>query len=110
MVTRSGKVLGTFAERADLPLAIVGAAVALNIHSRDHIADGTRPAVQQVLDEADRLLTPTFAPELAFLLEQLPAERQTLLFTATLTDPSSPSSTRRPPPASPPPSPTSQGM
>lgn len=41
----------------------------------------------QVLDEADRLLTPTFAPELGFLLEQLPAERQTLLFTATLTEP-----------------------
>jgi ATP-dependent RNA helicase DDX49/DBP8 len=41
----------------------------------------------QVLDEADRLLTPTFAPELAFIIDQLPAERQTLLFTATLTDP-----------------------
>ncbi|GAA6004069.1 DEAD/DEAH box helicase [Rhodotorula paludigena] len=42
-----------------------------------------------VLDEADRLLTPTFAPELSFLIDQLPphSERQTLLFTATLTDP-----------------------
>lgn len=40
-----------------------------------------------VLDEADRLLTPTFAPELGFLIDQLPRERQTLLFTATLTDP-----------------------
>lgn len=40
----------------------------------------------QVLDEADRLLTPTFAPELAFIIDQLPKERQTLLFTATLTD------------------------
>ncbi|KAM0749762.1 DEAD-domain-containing protein [Meredithblackwellia eburnea MCA 4105] len=40
-----------------------------------------------VLDEADRLLTPTFAPDLSFLVDQLPKERQTLLFTATLTDP-----------------------
>lgn len=40
-----------------------------------------------VLDEADRLLTPTFAPELSFLIDQLPVERQTLLFTATLTEP-----------------------
>ncbi|OSX60130.1 hypothetical protein POSPLADRAFT_1147823 [Postia placenta MAD-698-R-SB12] len=38
-----------------------------------------------VLDEADRLLTPTFAPELSYLFETLPRERQTCLFTATLT-------------------------
>ncbi|GAA5830913.1 hypothetical protein JCM11251_005074 [Rhodosporidiobolus azoricus] len=40
-----------------------------------------------VLDEADRLLTQTFAPELSYIIDQLPKERQTLLFTATLTDP-----------------------
>ena len=39
----------------------------------------------QVLDEADRLLTPSFAPELSCLFETLPKERQTCLFTATLT-------------------------
>ncbi|KAI5118983.1 hypothetical protein M0805_001122 [Coniferiporia weirii] len=39
-----------------------------------------------VLDEADRLLTPTFAPELAHLFEVLPKERQTCLFTATMTE------------------------
>ncbi|KAG1820246.1 DEAD-domain-containing protein [Suillus subaureus] len=38
-----------------------------------------------VLDEADRLLTPTFSPELKFLFETLPSDRQTCLFTATLT-------------------------
>jgi len=38
-----------------------------------------------VLDEADRLLTPTFAPELSHLFGILPKERQTCLFTATLT-------------------------
>ena len=40
----------------------------------------------QVLDEADRLLTPTFAPELAYLFSQLPPKRQTCLFTATVSD------------------------
>lgn len=39
----------------------------------------------KVLDEADRLLTPTFAPELSYLFSILPKERQTCLFTATLT-------------------------
>ncbi|KAF8974298.1 P-loop containing nucleoside triphosphate hydrolase protein [Flammula alnicola] len=38
-----------------------------------------------VLDEADRLLTPTFSPELSYLFSVLPKERQTCLFTATLT-------------------------
>lgn len=41
-----------------------------------------------VLDEADRLLTPTFAADLGEIVGHLPPpeERQTLLFTATLTD------------------------
>ncbi|KAJ7283710.1 DEAD-domain-containing protein [Mycena rebaudengoi] len=38
-----------------------------------------------VLDEADRLLSPTFAPDLAHLFGALPKDRQTCLFTATLT-------------------------
>ncbi|KAF8812387.1 DEAD-domain-containing protein [Phlegmacium glaucopus] len=38
-----------------------------------------------VLDEADRLLTPTFSPELSHLFSVLPKDRQTCLFTATLT-------------------------
>ncbi|KAF9462588.1 DEAD-domain-containing protein [Collybia nuda] len=38
-----------------------------------------------VLDEADRLLTPTFSPELSHLFSALPKDRQTSLFTATLT-------------------------
>jgi ATP-dependent RNA helicase DDX49/DBP8 len=42
----------------------------------------------QVLDEADRLLTATFGPELSYLFSILPParSRQTLLFTATLTE------------------------
>ncbi|KAI9477666.1 P-loop containing nucleoside triphosphate hydrolase protein [Coemansia mojavensis] len=39
-----------------------------------------------VLDEADRLLTETFAPDLAVIMDALPRQRQTLLFTATMTD------------------------
>ncbi|KAF7352843.1 DEAD-domain-containing protein [Mycena venus] len=38
-----------------------------------------------VLDEADRLLSATFAPELAHIFGVLPKDRQTCLFTATLT-------------------------
>ena len=38
-----------------------------------------------VLDEADRLLEPSFESELAIILKTLPAERQTLLFSATFT-------------------------
>ncbi|KAJ7068212.1 P-loop containing nucleoside triphosphate hydrolase protein [Mycena amicta] len=38
-----------------------------------------------VLDEADRLLNPTFAQELAHIFGALPKDRQTCLFTATLT-------------------------
>ncbi|ODN79816.1 ATP-dependent RNA helicase DBP8 [Cryptococcus amylolentus CBS 6039] len=39
-----------------------------------------------VLDEADRMLTPTFAPDLAYLFSQVPAKRQTCLFTATVSE------------------------
>ncbi|KAH8830791.1 ATP-dependent rRNA helicase RRP3 [Flagelloscypha sp. PMI_526] len=38
-----------------------------------------------ILDEADRMLTPTFAPEMTYLFGVLPKERQTGLFTATFT-------------------------
>ncbi|KAH7102978.1 DEAD-domain-containing protein [Auriculariales sp. MPI-PUGE-AT-0066] len=38
-----------------------------------------------VLDEADRLLQPTFANELKVLMDAVPKDRQTCLFTATLT-------------------------
>ncbi|KAJ3736438.1 P-loop containing nucleoside triphosphate hydrolase protein [Lentinula guzmanii] len=38
-----------------------------------------------VLDEADRLLSASFVPELSYLFNVLPKERQTCLFTATLT-------------------------
>lgn len=39
-----------------------------------------------VLDEADRMLTPSFAPELAYLFSLIPPKQQTCLFTATVSD------------------------
>lgn len=38
-----------------------------------------------VLDEADRLLDASFAKDLSFILDRMPAKRQTLLFSATMT-------------------------
>ena len=39
-----------------------------------------------MLDEADRLLEPSFEADLEVILDVLPVKRQTLLFSATLTD------------------------
>jgi ATP-dependent RNA helicase DDX49/DBP8 len=39
-----------------------------------------------VMDEADRMLSSTFVPELETILPLLPKNRQTLLFTATMTE------------------------
>ncbi|GET03731.1 probable ATP-dependent RNA helicase DDX49 [Rhizophagus clarus] len=39
-----------------------------------------------VLDEADRLLSDTFAEDLATIFDTIPKKRQTLLFTATMTE------------------------
>ncbi|SRR5258707_15194374 len=39
----------------------------------------------QILDEADRLLAPSFAEDLAHIFGVLPKDRQTALFTATWT-------------------------
>ncbi|CAG8569280.1 23163_t:CDS:2 [Cetraspora pellucida] len=39
-----------------------------------------------VLDEADRLLSDTFANDLSVIFENIPSKRQTLLFTATMTE------------------------
>lgn len=58
---------------------------------RDHI-ESSKDAMHLskvkflVLDEADRLLTETFADDLGGILGALPSKRQTLLFTATMTD------------------------
>jgi ATP-dependent RNA helicase DeaD len=54
----------------------------------DHIERGTLDLSRiatVILDEADRLLDMGFAPEVRRLLRYLPAQRQTALFSATLT-------------------------
>jgi ATP-dependent RNA helicase DDX49/DBP8 len=40
----------------------------------------------KVLDEADRLLSDTFAEDLGVIFDTVPEKRQTLLFTATMTE------------------------
>ncbi|CAM9967492.1 unnamed protein product, partial [Laminaria digitata] len=56
---------------------------------RDHLQGPAAPALRKcrylVLDEADRLLAPTFQAELRCIAEALPRSRQTLLFSATMT-------------------------
>ena len=49
------------------------------------LAQGFRRASFLVLDEADRLLEPTFEEDLAAIISYLPENRQTLLFSATMT-------------------------
>ncbi|KAJ2081032.1 putative RNA helicase [Coemansia sp. RSA 988] len=56
----------------------------------DHIASNSDAMHLQrvrflVLDEADRLLTDTFAADLGVIVDAIPKQRQTLLFTATVT-------------------------
>ncbi|CAM9998333.1 unnamed protein product [Scytosiphon promiscuus] len=57
---------------------------------RDHLQGPAAPALAKcrylVLDEADRLLAPTFQGELRCIAEALPESRQTLLFSATMTE------------------------
>ena len=67
---------------ADIVVATPGRLLDLVEHNAMRLQD-----VQQlVLDEADRLLDPGFAEELQRVLALLPAQRQTLLFSATYAD------------------------
>jgi ATP-dependent RNA helicase DDX49/DBP8 len=56
----------------------------------DHIQSGTNFTMNKiqmlVLDEADRLLEDNFGDQLQTIFNILPKKRQTLLFSATITD------------------------
>ena len=56
----------------------------------DHIESGTEFSLSKiqmlVLDEADRLLEDNFGDQLQTIFNVLPKKRQTLLFSATITD------------------------
>lgn len=71
-------------KRPHVVIATPGRLAAL-LGSDASLAAAFRRAAFLVLDEADRLLEPSFEPELATVLACLPDQRQTLLFSATMT-------------------------
>ncbi|VDC04098.1 unnamed protein product [Peniophora sp. CBMAI 1063] len=73
-------------ELKNRPHVVVATPGRLADHLRSSSAEWDLSRVRfLVLDEADRLLTSTFADDLASLFKVLPRERQTALFTATWT-------------------------
>jgi ATP-dependent RNA helicase DDX49/DBP8 len=56
-----------------------------HVRSSHGVADALRRTKFLVLDEADRMLEPTFERDMAAVLEVLPPKRTTLLFSATIT-------------------------
>ena len=53
---------------------------------REGERDKPHKLLTQVMDEADRLLDPSFAADLEVIFDAVPSSRQTLLFSATLTE------------------------
>jgi ATP-dependent RNA helicase DDX49/DBP8 len=56
-----------------------------HVKSSVGVADVLKRTRFLVMDEADRLLEPCFEPDLAAILDALPAQRVTMLFSATIT-------------------------
>lgn len=67
------------------PEIVVGTAGRIIDHIRNSQSVGFESLATLVLDEADRLLELGFRDELEELLKALPPQRQTMLFSATLT-------------------------
>ena len=92
MHIRTVVVVGGMSEKAQLRDIQAGAEVVIATPGRlcdyldRRLIDLSR-AVTVVLDEADRMLDMGFLPDLRFIMEQLPAKRHTMLFSATM-DPS----------------------
>lgn len=74
------------ARRPHIVIATPGRLADIIRSNGDETVGGLRKCRYLVLDEADRLLNPSFADELETCLSLLPKQRQTLLFTATISD------------------------
>jgi ATP-dependent RNA helicase RhlE len=67
------------------PHIIIGTPGRLNDHLEQRTLDLSKVTVL-VLDEADRMLDMGFEPQIRRILSKIPAERQTMLFSATMPD------------------------
>ena len=78
-----GISLGPHIEQAPKATIIVATPGRLD---RPHRAQGREPASTHILviDEADRMADMGFLPQVAKILKEIPRERQTMLFSATL--------------------------
>ncbi|KAL9656273.1 hypothetical protein ABK040_007886 [Willaertia magna] len=81
--TKSGKQTQALVSKPEIIIATPGRIV-------DHLLNTANFGLDEIevliLDEADRLLEMGFEPQLKTILEHIPAARQTLLFSATMTD------------------------
>ena len=92
MKIRTAVVVGGMSEKAQLRDIEAGAEVVIATPGRlcdylDRRLINLSRAATVVLDEADRMLDMGFLPDLRIILDNLPAKRQTMLFSATM-DPS----------------------
>lgn len=67
------------------PHIIIGTPGRLNDHLDSKSLDVSKTSIL-VLDEADRMLDMGFAPQIKRILDKIPNERQTMLFSATMPD------------------------
>lgn len=75
------------ARRPHVVVATPGRLADIVASNGEETVAGLRRCRYLVMDEADRLLDPCFADPIATIAALLPVTRQTLLFTATVTDP-----------------------
>ena len=71
---------------ANKPHLVIGTPGRIADHIKSTDTLSLRRVRHLVMDEADRLLAPSFQTDLETIFSALPAKRQTLVFSATLTD------------------------
>lgn len=85
LIIGGGNILAQRLELSKLPHIVIATPGRL----RHHIESASPPKLNKckylVLDEADRLLCPGFTSELNMIMSCLPKDRQTLIFSATMT-------------------------